>query len=209
MLAVLCDPHILRYVPDVLKVNNTLVLAAVSKQGETLAFAGKELQADRDIVLAAIKNDGKALKFASKELQGDKDIVMSVIQNNGDALEFASRELREDIEIVTAAVHSSPFALVWASEELQDTETLVMECFRIAYEEARQDDELDVDHMEFFESDVLSFASDRISEAVRMLRYQERMADNARSRYVRPRYVPAYEILQTLRANKRAKSAKM
>jgi hypothetical protein len=133
---------------------------------------------------------------------------MSAIQNNGDALEFASRELREDIEIVTAAVHSSPFALAWASEELQDTETLVMECFRVAYEEARQDEELDVDDMEFFESDVLSFASDRISEAVRLLRYQEKMAYESRSRYVRSRYVPAYEILQTVRANRRVKSAK-
>ena len=116
----------LRLLPDELRGDREIVLAAVRNNGYELQYAAEELKKDRDIVLTAVAQNGEALRYAAEELQKDREIVLAAVTQNGEALQFAARELKRDREIVLTAVTQNGFALYVAEEELKKDREIVL-----------------------------------------------------------------------------------
>merc|ERR1712113_1038154 len=93
--------------PPAIKADREVVLLAVRKCGEALAYVSPELCADRQVALMAVQQDGRALKFASPDLCADRDVVLAAVRQSELALGFASPELRMDDEVL------SLFRAVW------------------------------------------------------------------------------------------------
>ena len=56
----------------------------------TLQQIYAELLRDKELVLVAVTRSGEALKYASKEIQGDKEVVLAAVTTYGPTLEDAS-----------------------------------------------------------------------------------------------------------------------
>jgi len=87
--------------------------------------SSEELRNNKKVVLAAVRRDGNNLAYASEELRGDREVVLESVRQNGDALLFAG-ELRADREVVLEAVQQNGTVLCYASEELQGDRDVVM-----------------------------------------------------------------------------------
>merc|ERR1712232_1476887 len=74
-----------------------VVLVAVGK-GWTLRRVPEEMKGDRDIVMAAVLQDRQALEWASGELKDDKAIVLTAVKKYGYALTYACARLRDNHE---------------------------------------------------------------------------------------------------------------
>jgi len=59
-------------------------------EGEiTLDRVPEALRADREVVLAAVRQNGMALRFASAALQADREVVLAAVEQDGSALRHA------------------------------------------------------------------------------------------------------------------------
>ena len=56
-------------------------LKKVAEDHSSLRNLPDELRNDRDVVLAAVKKNGNALTWASKELRNDREIVLATFDN--------------------------------------------------------------------------------------------------------------------------------
>ena len=70
----------------------------MERDGNALCAVPNELRADREVVLAAVRADGDALQYASDELvQADREVVLAAVNQRGDLLWYASNELLADV----------------------------------------------------------------------------------------------------------------
>mmetsp|Transcript_100699 Transcript_100699/g.291029 ORF Transcript_100699/g.291029 Transcript_100699/m.291029 type:complete len:371 (+) Transcript_100699:118-1230(+) len=109
----------LAVVPDSLRSDMSVVLAAVRQNGAALQYADLELRNCREIAMAAVQERGVALEFASQELQADREVAMAAVRHDGMALRFSGPGQRADKEIVFAAVQGTGQAFQFADEALQ------------------------------------------------------------------------------------------
>ncbi|CAK9060148.1 Uncharacterized protein SCF082_LOCUS31727 [Durusdinium trenchii] len=141
----------LKSVPELLRNDRELVIAAVTKKGSALQFVSADLKNDKEVVLTAVKQSGPALKYAAEDLRKDKEVVMAAVRQNGYALEFAVEELKNckdfvlavmklngkalqytkekfkgDWEVAMAAVENSGTAIKYASEKLKKEKELAL-----------------------------------------------------------------------------------
>ena len=84
--------------------DKSIVLKAVSQDGDSLEYASDKLKNDREVVLVAVLNSGRTLKYASDELKNDKEVVLLAVYDDGRALKYASDQLKNDKEVVRVAV---------------------------------------------------------------------------------------------------------
>jgi len=61
------------------------VLAAVERDGLSLAFADAPLRADRRVALQAVRQNGRALALVPPELAADREVVLAAVAQNGEA----------------------------------------------------------------------------------------------------------------------------
>lgn len=104
---------------DVLKEDREVAVAALRRDGLTLARAPASICDDEAAVGAAVQANGLALEHASARLRDSRDVVLAAVKRAGSALKFASEALRCDKEVVSAAVVQDPFALAHAAEALR------------------------------------------------------------------------------------------
>jgi len=92
------------------------VLAAVERDGLSLAFADAPLRADRRVALQAVRQNGRALALVPPELAADREVVLAAVAQNGFALRSAAEGLKKDREALR-----EDFEVVWAaaSRELE------------------------------------------------------------------------------------------
>ena len=121
----------LQFVPESLKADYDIVLAAVTQNyGQALQWAHEDLKKDRAIVLAAVKQDGARSKDYPSNMP--PRLVRSIafnpntVQPAGSALQWAHEDLKKDYEIVLAAVLTYGVALRWAHESLQQDRGIVV-----------------------------------------------------------------------------------
>eukprot|EP00746_Dinoflagellata_sp_MGD_P055730 gnl/MRDRNA2_/MRDRNA2_24228_c0_seq1.p1 gnl/MRDRNA2_/MRDRNA2_24228_c0~~gnl/MRDRNA2_/MRDRNA2_24228_c0_seq1.p1 ORF type:complete len:258 (+),score=61.49 gnl/MRDRNA2_/MRDRNA2_24228_c0_seq1:88-774(+) len=76
-------------------------MAAVSKNGEALQYASKELRTNSDVVRVAITQTPQAFKWA---LRVDKNVAIDAVTKNPILLEFLPSMLQSDADVVMAAV---------------------------------------------------------------------------------------------------------
>ncbi len=111
-----------------------IVAMAITRWGQTIAYANKALRADKKLVLLAISGPGGCghnLKFASTELKDDLEVALEAVRKDGAALEHVSRRLRNDRRVVSAAVKSSGWALEFASKQLRADREIVLSAVKI------------------------------------------------------------------------------
>ncbi|CAE8626810.1 unnamed protein product, partial [Polarella glacialis] len=109
-----------RYLED-----HTIALLLVEHDVQNFERIPDILKQEKDILLAAIKQKGSLLRGADKKLRKDRHFVMAAVQQDGLALEFASIDMKQNLEIVTAAVSQNGRALDFADEDLQQDEALL------------------------------------------------------------------------------------
>merc|ERR1719203_2763196 len=66
--------------PEHVRDDREITLAAVAKNGLALRYASAKLREDRDVVLAAIAQNASALQYAPAVLQADRDFVLAADQ---------------------------------------------------------------------------------------------------------------------------------
>jgi hypothetical protein len=83
LAAVKHHPTAFQFVPNDFKEdpqNKALILAAVTKYGNTLMYLPQIWRDDEDIMLAAIKQNRLTIHFASDKLKNKKEIVLAALQ---------------------------------------------------------------------------------------------------------------------------------
>ena len=136
--------------PECLRDNRGIVLAAIRKDGYALSNASENLQRDdeliriavitcgtmlengsdilkndKDLVITAVRNDGYALQYASTTLQNDQDVVLAAVNNYGGALRYASDSLKNNRDVVIMAINSNADALCYASPTIRNDKDFV------------------------------------------------------------------------------------
>ena len=89
-----------------LKMDRTVVMAAVKQNGSALEFA-PSLNDDREIVRSAVAQDWHALRYASANLRRDKEIALFAVGVHGCAMEYVASELRADKQVVLSALNTA------------------------------------------------------------------------------------------------------
>lgn len=72
--------------------------------GHILEYLPESMRGDRDVALAAVKQYGRALEFVTAELQDDEEVATTAINNDWKALQFASKRLRALPRMIDTAV---------------------------------------------------------------------------------------------------------
>eukprot|EP00971_Amphidinium_carterae_P351380 6492083-Amphidinium_carterae.1 len=86
--------------------------------GMRLVRVPQRLRSNRRIVMAALEEDGVALRFAAERLRDDMFLVLLAIERHTYALEYASTRLRNNRIVVTSAVTKNPYAIEASGQEL-------------------------------------------------------------------------------------------
>jgi hypothetical protein len=90
----------LRFVPEELKHDIEIVLAALQTDEYALKDVPEELKNDKEIVLSAIKKFGRPIKYASEELKNDKNFNLEALKQNYLCFEYITPELKNDPDII-------------------------------------------------------------------------------------------------------------
>jgi hypothetical protein len=81
MIAVTANGSILEFVPEELRRNIDIVLAAVKSRGLAIQYASEDLTDSMDVAIAALKQNSGAALYISSRLQ-QYPIVIGMILNN-------------------------------------------------------------------------------------------------------------------------------
>jgi len=165
----------LQYVSSELQDNDTLLLAAVKKNGLALQYASSRLQDTDFIVSTAVKQNGFALQHASSRLQDANAIVSAAVKQNGLALQHASSRLQDDDLVAWHAVKQNGLALQLATSRLRDDHQIVKDAvmqngWALEYASSRLQDNWSGIVYFAFRQDIRTqqYASARIQERCRM-----------------------------------------
>jgi len=143
-----------------LKRDKDVVLALVSKDGNSLQKVPYELRRDRDVIMAAVSEKGTALKYALSPI--DRDVFMAAIMQNGMALESAP-ELKSDEEAVMTAILQNGNALRWASPELRRDPKFLWHASKHGYVPNATEQDLIQTYETFKQSQRVMLSSNRLS----------------------------------------------
>lgn len=113
-------PGNIRHVSANLRDNEELVLSAVNKNGDLLAYASTSLRRNRDVVMAALSSvvPLTMFKFVCKSLCACPLVMYDALHVNGRFLQFASDEIRSSVDFAFLAVSQTPFAAEFALGEV-------------------------------------------------------------------------------------------
>ncbi|CAJ1443868.1 unnamed protein product [Effrenium voratum] len=113
-----------------LRSDREIALASVSDRGFVLRYLEDSLKADRGVVLAAVGNDGFALRHASDGLRADREVALRAVRTNGSAVQYVGNCLAQDREIALAAVSSSGAALRYVAPVFRRDRDVVLAAVR-------------------------------------------------------------------------------
>jgi hypothetical protein len=149
------------HIPDHLKNDREIALAAVRANGDMITFFPK-FHNDKEIILAAVEWKPDLFKWASEKLKNDKEFVLKVLKNQefvernlhqsisnkllddkevflevarrGNGLQFFSKKLLNDKAIMLEAVRNNSNSVFRAaSQELKEDKEFVLAALRETY----------------------------------------------------------------------------
>ena len=122
------DFPLLQFVPDKLKKDPEVVLAALDNNSYNLAHMDKNLYKNKDVVLRIVQIKAEYIKYASDALKDDRDVILKAIEQKygGGAFIYASPRLRKDRELVMKAFESYSWAFVAADKIYWDDREVAM-----------------------------------------------------------------------------------
>ncbi|KAG1650464.1 putative O-acetyltransferase [Nymphon striatum] len=126
------DRFHLEHIPESLKKDRDIVLAAITKNPENLEFADKVFKNDLEIVLVAIKakknensffSDNKpdvntVLEHIGDELKNNDTSLLRLMDEEPIAIKYSGNNLRSDKEFILKAIKKTPITLGFAAKEL-------------------------------------------------------------------------------------------
>ena len=103
-------PGNIRYVSANLRDNQELVIAAVKRNGDLLAYASLALRGNLEVVLAALSGiiPLTMFKFVCKSLCACPIVMSQALHLDGRFLQFGSKEIRSQAEFAFLAVNQNP-----------------------------------------------------------------------------------------------------
>jgi len=122
--------HPLQFASAYLQNDELVVLRAVKKNGDALAWASTRLKDHRDVVLAAVANRGAALQYAASLHRLDPVVARAAVANDGMALGKVANVLTSNRELVLTAVAQNGHAYRFAAESLQKDPDVVRTAVR-------------------------------------------------------------------------------
>lgn len=121
----------LQNVPQELRDDRDVVLAAIEKNGLDLQYAAKKFQNDPTIVLVAVKQNGLALEFASEELRNKNEIVIPALCKTLHAFQHVSNRIKNDKEFIDGAMMGlGATVLNYASKEIRNNKDFMLQCVK-------------------------------------------------------------------------------
>jgi hypothetical protein len=109
--------------------NLECVYAALEVDAMAIFDAPVACRADRGVVLFAVSRCGEALAFASDELKGDLEVVRVAVLHDALALLHASDTIKADIEMCMFAAAHDGRSLQYMDESVRALPYVVMTCF--------------------------------------------------------------------------------
>jgi len=116
-------------IPEAMRNDKDVILAAIKSSSSNLAFVPEEYRNNRELVLKALEKDGKAIYVIPEGFRNEKAFLMaSFLYDNFLSFTCVPNHLVKDKEIVLVAV-SVRFALnlQYVGDEFQDDEEVVLE----------------------------------------------------------------------------------
>jgi predicted DNA-binding ArsR family transcriptional regulator len=131
------DSDALKFFSDEIKDDETVVLAAASKDPGSLEYASSRLKNSRSFIYKLVKENERyspgPLSYASRELRGDKKFVLECFHSNKDdtfMLHNITDALKDDEDFIKQAIEISGYSLSYASERLQRKKELIFEAIK-------------------------------------------------------------------------------
>lgn len=122
------DFPLLQLVPDKLKKDPEVVIAALNNNPSNLNYMDKSLYNNKDVVLMVVQIRPDNLKYASDKLKGDHEVVLKALEQpyGGSYFRYASPKLRADRELVIKAFESYVWAFADADKKYYDDKEIAM-----------------------------------------------------------------------------------
>ena len=134
----------LQYVSEELKNKRSLVLIAVSYNGDNLQYAPKHFWKDREVILKAVeekpyamqcpasdpytnlKRDSKVIKYADKSLLRSRKFIAEALSKNGFVIQYIDEKFKEDKELVMIAAKQNGYILNFVDPKFLKDRDVVM-----------------------------------------------------------------------------------
>merc|ERR1719263_1327056 len=78
-----------------------------------------ELRDDKEVVLAAVQQNGRALQHATLRHRNDKRMALEAVSQSGHAFQHATAKVRKDRATVLKALQRDPSSMMHTSEKLR------------------------------------------------------------------------------------------
>lgn len=109
------------------RANKSIVLAAVTKEGDLLEFASAHLKSDPEIVLAALKSNINCYRFVHSSLKCNREFVLQVVQQTkldpGLLLTYTS--LTSDPSFMLSVIKINPSLSIYLSKSLRENKNFM------------------------------------------------------------------------------------
>jgi hypothetical protein len=114
------NSSILSEVEEKFKNDYDVVLAAVTRNGDSIWLASAEMRRNKTIVLAAIGTCNTVPDKTMPEMCNNKEVMLAAVKKNGLNLGVVSPALQTDVELVVAAVRQNIDAMMHVHPDLFD-----------------------------------------------------------------------------------------
>ncbi len=109
--------------------NKTTALAMIANDSDSLASMPEELKDDPEIVLAACCEDSTAMTYASDRLKNDRAFALVLAQHRLTSIEFMTPQIKDDTEVVLQTLTNNGHALEYVSDRLKADSTMLRVAF--------------------------------------------------------------------------------
>ena len=123
----------LKIIPQPLRSDRELILAAIQQNGLALQYADIECRSDPSTVSLAIKDDPSAFAFAGDNLKNDTDFILDNINigiNTPAIIKDVSEHLKKDGTFMLKVVKKNRRCVSYIPDELQENKEFVLEVIR-------------------------------------------------------------------------------
>lgn len=123
-------PNALRYAPKSILNNRELIIKALPLDNELVSFLPQTLRDDPEVIMAASSEYFTALEFASQRLCEDSMFVISILGINGKNIQFAADWMKSDRNFVLAAVNAGSRIFDYVPEHFRDDEEIILKMIK-------------------------------------------------------------------------------
>lgn len=129
-------PHELKWAPESIKKDKSIVLIALKKNGNTLEFVDQNLKNENlngdEIINTALKNNPLALKYTDpkSKYRHDSQLVLNLLEKNGNCLEFVNDKFKKDLTFINVALKSTSSSFKFIDDSFKKNKDFIWNFFK-------------------------------------------------------------------------------